>query len=85
MQHVLGWTLPVSSLIYWIRGLPAPGVYHAQTDAYGHLSKLSQAGWILKFSQYLSLKGVDLPQILQLNSGPLKIKIVVQHRQMGIT
>lgn len=78
MQQQLGWRLPVSNLYYWMRGLPAPGNYQAQFDNYGHLSTLTQQGWQIQYAQYLSVRNVDLPQMLDLTNQDLGVKIVIK-------
>lgn len=79
MQKQLGWHLPISSLYYWMRGLPAPGKYQAKFDTFGHLIYLQQAGWQIQFSNYISVGKVDLPRTLQLNSERFAVKIVIKH------
>ncbi len=76
-QH-LGWTVPVSSLSYWLRGLPAPG----QVDAIvlnesGVLDQLKQQGWQLDYSAYRSLHGVKLPRKIQIKNDNLRLKLVL--------
>lgn len=84
MQEKLHWSLPISYLFYWIRGLPAPwGKTQYQIDAFGHLKTLKQAGWSLTFSRYLSVNQWDLPQIIVLKSNKLNIKLVIKNWQTG--
>jgi len=78
MQQQLGWRLPLSDLLYWLRGLPAPGKYCPDIDQYGHLVDLRQQSWHVHFSQYLTVNGVDMPRILQLQNGSLVIRIAVK-------
>ena len=78
MQEELGWRLPLSNLFYWMRGLPAPGKYHALFDSYGHITSLKQGGWQVQFSEYVTVKNVDLPRILQLTNGPLIVRIAIK-------
>lgn len=80
MQQQLGWSLPVSNLSYWIRGLPAPGKYQAKFDTWGHLIDLRQNGWHVKFSHYWPMSNtVDVPQTLLLKRSNLTAKIVIKH------
>lgn len=72
LQQFSAWTLPVSSLHYWLRGLPAP--LPPQTtnfDTYHHLLRLQQQGWSIRYISYLSFQGRDLPH-----------KIIFQYRQL---
>lgn len=44
-QNVLGWTLPLGNLVWWIRGLPAPDApYQLAEDG-----SLAQQGWTIRF------------------------------------
>lgn len=79
MQKELGWSLPLNNLQYWIRGLPGPSKHTSEFDPYGHLTSLDQQGWQIRFSRYLSVDGVDLPQLIMLNQGTLHVKIAIKH------
>lgn len=79
MQVQLGWQLPVSNLYYWIRGIPAPGAYHANFDPHGHCIILQQNGWYIRFSQYTHVGPIDFPRILKLSSREMAIKIIIKH------
>ena len=84
MQKQLNWTLPLSNLYYWIRGIYTPGVaYRAHVDLYAHLIKLQQSGWNIFFSQYASVGSVDIPRVLKLSSGCLVVKIVIKHWKLS--
>lgn len=73
-----GWTLPVSALHYWIRGLPIPGEKATiRLDHYHRLATLSQQQWQIHFNEYLSVNGVDLPRRIHLSHPPFNIKIVI--------
>ncbi|MDR0247891.1 MAG: lipoprotein insertase outer membrane protein LolB [Burkholderiales bacterium] len=49
--QTLGFSLPVKSLAYWIRGVPAPEAPAAATrDAVGRFDSLRQQGWAVQFS-----------------------------------
>ena len=83
MKQQLGWSLPVDAFWYWARGLSAPGVpQKTKYDKYGHLVMLKQRGWSLQFSQYRTVKGVDLPQMIQLQYPNLSAKIVIKQWQL---
>jgi outer membrane lipoprotein LolB len=77
MQRNLGWSLPVPSLWYWARGLPAPGPNQGiKYDQYGHLVYLQQNGWRVSYQGYQTVNGVDLPQIVELHRGDISARIV---------
>ncbi len=78
MQKQMGWFLPVSNLYYWIRGFPAPGKHKITYDQYGHVRTLQQQGWMVRFENYQTVRGVDLPKIMQLQNAKLKVKLVIK-------
>lgn len=84
LQKAMGWSLPVSALQYWAKGMVAPrkmGRFKARYDAYGHLVGLKQDGWTLKFSAYKRKVGSpDYPQVITLCHFGVKVKLVVKER-----
>ena len=81
LRRVLGWQLPVSGLVYWVRGLPAPGVRVVQRDQQGRLKVLKQQGWQINYLSYQNVKGIDLPKLMRLRRSSLQIKIVIKQWQ----
>jgi outer membrane lipoprotein LolB len=75
-----GIRLPVNNLYYWVRGLPAPGgVQSEQHDKYNHLVQLRQSGYTINFTQYTSIKGIDLPSMIRLEGNGVMIKVVIKN------
>jgi outer membrane lipoprotein LolB len=63
MQKQLGWSLPISSLYYWVRGLPAPGpVTRVSYDVYHRINTLEQDGWQIHYEAYQRLQLFELPK-----------------------
>ena len=63
MQQQLGWSLPISSLYYWVRGLPAPGqITSVHYDAFHRIEILQQQGWEIYFIHYARVQLIELPQ-----------------------
>ena len=79
MLHTVGWALPISSLYYWIRGLPAPGKSELKFDLYGHLVWLHQHGWTLQYRRYTNVDRYDLPRVFYLRRPGYRVKIVIKH------
>ena len=79
LEQQTGWYIPVSNLVYWIRGIPAPNLPSKKSfDAYNHLTQLQQLGWSVYYPRYTSVQGIDLPNKMILTRGPMKIRIVVK-------
>lgn len=80
LQQHSGYRLPVSNLFYWVRGLPAPGMQAiTQFDQYNHLLQLQQQGWNIHYSDYVGVRGVDLPNTLNLTRPGFTIRLVIKH------
>jgi len=63
MQQQLGWSLPISSLNYWVRGLPAPGpITNVVYDAFHRIEVLEQQGWSIHFIAYQRVQQFELPK-----------------------
>lgn len=78
-----GVRLPVSSLYYWVRGIPAPGSLQAEKrDQYNHLTSLSQNGYVINYLGYTSVGKADLPNKMQLIGRGVAIKLVVKQWQI---
>lgn len=83
-QH-LGWQLPISGLIYWVRGLPdAHAPVQARTlDEAGRLTHLTQSGWVIEFRRYAAnppAAPLDLPDKIFLTSttAGLEIRLAIE-------
>lgn len=82
MQQQLGWSLPISALDYWVRGLPAPGSDHAmQADPRGFPTRLNQAGWTIEYRDWSWAPelagGLWLPRRLVMSYGDLHATLIV--------
>lgn len=53
MERVLGLRLPLVGLVYWLSGVPRPGMaFSAGTDTEGRVERLDQDGWHIEYSQF---------------------------------
>lgn len=78
IQQELGWTLPVSNLYYWIRGLPSPTTTSTkQFDRYHHITTLNQSGWQIQYLKYTGVKGIDLPSKIFMSNPTLSLRIII--------
>ncbi|WP_417777797.1 lipoprotein insertase outer membrane protein LolB [Stutzerimonas xanthomarina] len=87
VESQLGWQLPVSHLLYWVRGLPAPDSRsRIALDPNGRLASLQQDGWDVQYLSYTEEDGYPLPNRIKLAGRDLKITLVVkdwQPRRLG--
>lgn len=87
LQQQLGLNLPVSHLLWWIRGLPAPDSKSRLTlDRDSRLAHLNQDGWQVEYLRYTEQDGYWLPERLKLSGHDLQVTLVIkdwQPRQLG--
>lgn len=86
LEQQVGWRLPVEHLLWWVRGLPAPGSpSHLQLNPDSQLARLAQAGWTVEYSRYQQIDGVQLPQRLQLSGYDMLLTLVITHWEPRIS
>lgn len=62
MKKQLGWSLPISPMYYWIRGIKAPtGAAKMMFDRNHHLQRIEQNGWTVEYSNYQTVGVFELP------------------------
>jgi len=69
-QQTLGWRLPMQGLPDWVLGRPSPHNLNSvsEWDGSGRLTKLSQDGWNIEYSDYVAASGFQLPRKITLRS-----------------
>ena len=78
----LGWSLPVSHLVWWVRGLPAPGSKSRVTlNGDSRLANLEQDGWKIEYLSYVEQNGFWLPERVKLHGPDLDVTLVVKDWQ----
>lgn len=87
VQSQLGWQFPVSNLLWWVRGLPAPDIRsRVSLDGQSRLAMLQQDGWDVEYLSYTEESGFALPDRIKLTGRDLQITLVIkdwQPRQLG--
>tara|TARA_R110000868_G_scaffold380784_1_gene646937 strand:- start:108212 stop:108805 length:594 start_codon:yes stop_codon:yes gene_type:complete len=84
MKQQMGWSLPISNLYYWLRGLPAPGLNkQIQFDKYHHVVKIQQQGWNIVYEKYTGVQHIDLPSKISMTFGDLSVNIIVSQWQLS--
>ncbi|AOU96927.1 outer membrane lipoprotein LolB [Acidihalobacter yilgarnensis] len=79
MTHALGWSLPVSGLRYWVRGVPVPDepIAARQLDGSGRLSRLQQDGWTVRYQDYDYDTVNARPTRMVMTRGDVRLVVVV--------
>jgi outer membrane lipoprotein LolB len=79
--NLLGWSIPVSGLKSWIKGLPQPNV-ESNYEIYGSgkLKSLRQNDWLINYLDYFSEENQaqQLPKRLYLKHDNMGMKIVIE-------
>lgn len=87
VEAQLGWQLPVSNLLWWVRGLPAPDSRsQLSLDGASRLARLEQDGWQVEYLAYADHAGYTLPERIRLEGRDVQLTLVIkdwQPRQLG--
>ena len=81
IQQQLGWTVPITGLIYWARGIPidnAP-IDFIQVPEDNRLTKLKQQGWEIEYNEYQNFNQYVLPTKITLHYDTIKIKLIFKN------
>ena len=84
LQSVVGWSIPVNGLVFWIKGLPQKSdSFSHLLNADGRLESLLQNGWRINFLNYFDFDdpAKGLPSKLYLKHEKLALKIVIEYWQ----
>lgn len=81
LKKSFGWSVPVSGLKYWVRGIPVPDkrIKKLFLDDRGRVRELEQSGWQVNYSGYSSQGSVDLPGKIVMENGRLKLRLVIRN------
>jgi len=79
LDERLGWGLPLEELIWWLRGLPAPGkTTQLQLNSDNRLMQLKQQGWQIDYPSYRLEQGYWLPEKIKINGHELVVTLVIK-------
>lgn len=83
LEDALGWSLPISGLDYWIRGIPRPdGEFRHRLDRGGRARSIRQDRWNIEYLDYFDAAlPPDLPRRIKLARDELTLKLVIEHWQ----
>lgn len=83
LEQVVGWSLPLGGLEYWIRGMPQPGAdYSRRIDGQGRTRSIGQDRWEISYLDYFDAQAQpQLPRRIRLTRGELILKLVIERWQ----
>lgn len=83
LETNLGFEPPLTSLRYWVLGVPAPGsTASVQLDPQQRLMHLEQDGWEIDYNAYMPVGAEWLPHLLTLRRGGVRVRMVVDGWQL---
>jgi outer membrane lipoprotein LolB len=83
MADQLGWSLPLTNLRYWVRGLPAPNYpYKATFGNDQNLTSIEQQGWQISYQRFTQVGNLNLPSKMVLINGQIQVKIIIKNWQI---
>ena len=80
LQEYLGWSIPVKSLAWWVKGLPDPTsvAWRQEYDDLGRLVSLEQGGWTMRIASYQSDDVLAMPKLTRMQQGNVKLKLLIK-------
>lgn len=83
LEDKLGFEPPLTSLRYWVLGVPDPGSSASvQLDSQQRLTELTQDGWRIEYSAYVPVGAEWLPRLLTLRRENVRVRMVVDGWQL---
>jgi len=83
LESKLGFQPPLTSLRYWVLGVPDPGApASVQIDSQQRLTELTQDGWRVDYNAYMSVGAQWLPRLLTLRRAQVRVRMVVDGWQL---
>lgn len=83
LQDKLGFEPPLTSLRYWVLGVPDPGApASVQLDSQQRLTGLTQEGWRIDYTAYMPVGAEWLPRLLTLRRQDVRVRMVVDAWQL---
>lgn len=85
LSEALGFTLPLSSLRYWLAGTSDPADASAveTLDDMQRLQRLMQSGWLIEYGEYQRVGGEWMPRRLTLNREAVRVRLVINRWQLS--
>jgi len=83
LDEVVGWSLPIGGLDFWVRGVPDPSTVSShQLDTEGRARSIRQDGWDITYLDYFEDSSRPaLPRRLSLANEQLTLKLVIERWQ----
>jgi outer membrane lipoprotein LolB len=84
LVKILGFEPPLTSLRFWLLGVPDPSTTAIESlDSAAHLAQLQQGDWQVDYGEYGLSGGQWLPRQLSLRRGALRMKLHIAQWRVG--
>jgi outer membrane lipoprotein LolB len=84
LAKILGFEPPLTSLRFWLLGVPDPSAPAIESlDSAEHLAQLQQGDWQVDYGEYGLSGGQWLPRQLSLHRGALRMKLHIAQWRIG--
>jgi outer membrane lipoprotein LolB len=78
MEQVLGWSLPLNGMQYWILGRAAPGgTAEIQRGPDNRIQHMVQDHWQIDYSNYRPVGSAELPGKIFMQRDDVKVRVVI--------
>ena len=78
MQQVLGWSLPLTGMQYWVLGRVAPGDPAEVVNSDDRrITRIKQDDWQIDYANYRSVGNGELPGRIVMQHGDVQIRVVI--------
>jgi outer membrane lipoprotein LolB len=82
VRSLTGWTIPVSDLRFWARGLPSPNFpVTSRVVESGSLAQLSQGGWHIAYLAYTDVGRYRLPTRIEMSRPETRLTLLLKNWQ----
>ena len=79
LNEELGWEIPVASLAYWVRGVPAPDFAVANLQlSDGRATAFDQSGWHIEVPRYAIVERRSLPAKITAALGEHRVTLLIR-------
>lgn len=78
LYNELGWDFPIQQVTYWIRGMAYPETdANIELDEEQRLKSIEQDGWLVNYTRFTDVDGLELPQKIQVAKPPFKVNLII--------
>jgi len=79
----LGWHVPMDQMLFWIKGIPAPGFYELSFNDQQRAASIEQANWQIDYLEYQQVKeDLVLPRKLRLQNNQAQLTLVINEWEL---